>query len=78
MNFVVVAVETANPSFASICQIGLMSFRDGIPEQPRQWLVNPKDYFDPIHVDIHGIDEDCVRDARTAQVETRMKDSLIP
>lgn len=65
MNFIVVDVETANPNFASICQIGLAPFRDGIPEQPRQWLVNPQDYFDPIHVGIHGIDEDHVRDKPT-------------
>jgi DNA polymerase-3 subunit epsilon len=63
MNFVVIDVETANPNFASICQIGIAPFRDGIPERPRQWLVNPQDYFDPINVSIHGIDEDSVRDA---------------
>jgi DNA polymerase III subunit epsilon len=63
MNFVVVDVETANPNFASICQIGIAPFRDGIPQQPQQWLVNPQDYFDPIHVEIHGIDEYSVRDA---------------
>jgi DNA polymerase-3 subunit epsilon len=63
MNFVVVDVETANPNFASICQIGIAPFRDGVPEQPQQWLVNPQDYFDPIHVEIHGIDEYTVRDA---------------
>jgi DNA polymerase III subunit epsilon len=65
MNFVVVDVETANPNFASICQIGIAPFRDGVPEQPRQWLVNPQDYFDPINVSIHGIDEDTVRSAPT-------------
>jgi DNA polymerase III subunit epsilon len=65
MNFVVVDVETANPNFASICQIGIAPFRDGVPAQPRQWLVNPQDYFDPINVSIHGIDEDTVRSAPT-------------
>jgi DNA polymerase III subunit epsilon len=63
MNFVVVDVETANPNFSSICQIGIAPFRDGVPERPRQWLVNPQDYFDPINVSIHGIDDDSVRDA---------------
>jgi DNA polymerase-3 subunit epsilon len=65
MNFVVIDVETANPNFASICQIGIAPFRDGVPERPRQWLVNPRDYFDPINVSIHGIDDDTVRDAPT-------------
>jgi DNA polymerase-3 subunit epsilon len=60
MNFVVVDVETANPNLASICQIGLAHCRDGIFEQPRQWLVNPQDYFHPINVSIHGITEDSV------------------
>lgn len=63
MNFVVIDVETANPNFASICQIGLAPFRDGMPESPQKWLVNPQDYFDPINVSIHGIDEDSVRHA---------------
>lgn len=65
MNFVVVDVETANPNLASICAIGIAPFRDGIPEQPQQWLVNPQDYFDPINVSIHGIDEAAVRSAPT-------------
>ncbi len=30
MNFVVIDVETANPNFASICQIGIGEFRDGV------------------------------------------------
>jgi DNA polymerase III subunit epsilon len=63
MNFVVIDVETANPNFASICQIGIAPFRDGVLEQPQEWLVNPHDYFDPINVSIHGIDEDTVRAA---------------
>jgi DNA polymerase-3 subunit epsilon len=65
MNFIVIDVETANPNFASICQVGIAPFRDGIPEPPRQWLVNPQDYFDPINVSIHGIDERTVRGAPT-------------
>jgi DNA polymerase-3 subunit epsilon len=65
MNFVVIDVETANPNFASICQVGIAQFRDGVPDRPQQWLVNPRDYFDPINVSIHGIDEDTVRGAPT-------------
>ncbi len=63
MNFVVIDVETANPNFASICQIGIAPFRNGVLDRPQQWLVNPQDYFDPINVSIHGIDEGRVRDA---------------
>ena len=60
MDFVVIDVETANPNLASICQIGIAPFRDGVLENPRQWLVNPQDYFDSLNVSIHGIDEDKV------------------
>jgi DNA polymerase III subunit epsilon len=63
MNFVVIDFEIANPNLASICQVGIASFRDGVLEQARQWLVNPQDYFDPINVSIHGIDEHMVRNA---------------
>ena len=63
MNFVVIDVETANPSLSSICQIGIAPFRDGVLTSPREWLVNPDDYFDPINVSIHGIDERVVRNA---------------
>lgn len=65
MNFVVIDVETANANLASICQVGIAPFRDGILEQPRQWLVDPRDYFDPINVSIHGIDEAAVRSSPT-------------
>jgi DNA polymerase III subunit epsilon len=63
MNFVVVDVETANANFASICEIGIAPFRNGVLDRQQQWLVNPQDYFDPINVSIHGIDEDRVRAA---------------
>lgn len=63
MNFVVIDVETANPSLSSICQIGIAPFRDGVLTSPREWLVDPDDYFDPINVSIHGIDESVVRNA---------------
>ena len=55
--FVAIDVETANADLASICQIGTASFESG--ELVGQWtsLVNPDDYFDPLNVSIHGIDE---------------------
>jgi DNA polymerase III subunit epsilon len=61
MNFVVIDVETANPSLSSICQIEIAPFRDGVFTSPQEWLVNPDDYFDPINVSIHGIDERIMR-----------------
>jgi DNA polymerase-3 subunit epsilon len=31
MNFVALDVETANPDFASICQVGVVAFQNGNP-----------------------------------------------
>ncbi|MVW72161.1 exonuclease domain-containing protein [Bordetella sp. 15P40C-2] len=61
--FAAIDVEIANPRLASICQIGVTEFKGG--ELVDQWvtLVNPEDYFDPINVAIHGIDESMVAEA---------------
>ena len=63
MNFTSIDVETANPDLASICQIGLVTFRDGVVADAWKSLVNPEDYFDALNVSIHGIDEYAVRHA---------------
>jgi DNA polymerase III subunit epsilon len=64
-SFVVVDVETANPSLSSICQIGIACFAGGTLHHSWESLVNPEDYFDPINVSIHGIDEEQVGSAPT-------------
>lgn len=61
--FVALDIETANADLASICQVGVVCFSDGIIESSWTSLVNPEDDFDPINVSIHGIDHDSVRDA---------------
>ena len=61
MDFIAIDVETANPDLASICQIGLVTFRDGVVADSWQSFVNPEDYFDELNVSIHGIDERAVR-----------------
>ncbi|WP_151671959.1 exonuclease domain-containing protein [Nitrincola schmidtii] len=63
MEFVTIDVETANPDMASICQIGIACFKDGLLTQERSILVNPNNYFDPINVSIHGIKESSVSSA---------------
>src|SRR6266498_2996827 len=63
--FVAVDVETANPDFASICQIGLVKFADGAIVEEWQSLVNPEDDFDSLNVSIHGITEASVAAAPT-------------
>ncbi|MBI3775177.1 MAG: transposase [Gammaproteobacteria bacterium] len=63
MSFVVIDVETANPDFASICQVGLAEFRDGKFFGSWETLVNPEDYFDEMNIAVHGIEEHMVRQA---------------
>jgi DNA polymerase-3 subunit epsilon len=55
MEFVAVDVETANHSPASICQIGIACFRDGVLAEVWGELVNPEDYFLPFNTRLHGI-----------------------
>lgn len=63
MDFTVIDVETANPNLASICQIGIVVFKDGKIHKTWESLVNPNDYFHPMNVSVHGIDEDAVAEA---------------
>lgn len=65
MRFVAIDVETSNPDMASICSIGAATFEDGTLSSEWYSLVNPDDYFDPMNVSIHGIDESDVAGAPT-------------
>ncbi len=65
MEFAAIDVETANADMASVCQIGIALFRErGLADE---WVshVDPEDYFDPVNVSIHGIDEATVKGAPT-------------
>jgi DNA polymerase-3 subunit epsilon len=82
MDFVVIDVETANADLSSICQIGIASFRDGALADSWVSLVNPEDYFSPINVSIHGIDEYRVKDSPTwvevfPQVVPRLQQMIV-
>ncbi len=63
MDFVAIDVETANADMASICQVGVASFKGGRLCQEWKTYVDPEDYFDAINVSIHGIDEKTVAGA---------------
>jgi DNA polymerase-3 subunit epsilon len=63
MDFVALDVETANPNLASICQIGVVAFSNGVVVDKWQSLVNPEDYFDGVNVYVHGITEEKVKNA---------------
>jgi DNA polymerase-3 subunit epsilon len=63
MEFVAIDFETANSDMASVCQVGIAEFQEGCITKEWKSYINPEDYFDPINVSIHGIDEKIVRDA---------------
>lgn len=64
-DFVALDVETANPDFASICQIGIAYFAEGRFLDKWESLVNPEDDFDPFNVRLHGINAAMVAGAPT-------------
>lgn len=68
VDFVAIDVETANPDLASICQVGVVTFKDSKPSHTFQALVNPEDEFSPVNVSIHGIDESSVSGCGTFPV----------
>lgn len=61
--FLVIDFETANSDLSSICQIGLVHFKNG--EITKRWdsLIDPEDYFDGMNICIHGITEEDVQGA---------------
>jgi DNA polymerase-3 subunit epsilon len=60
LNFVALDVETANADMASICQIGIAKYIDGVLVEEWSSLIDPEDYFDFVNVSIHGINEEDV------------------
>lgn len=67
MDFVAIDVETANADMASICQIGLAKYENGVLSREWKSYVDPEDYFDDINISIHGIDESIVKGAPKLQ-----------
>src|SRR3989304_523386 len=60
MDFIALDVETANPDLASICQVGIIAYANGQVVHEWQSFIDPEDYFDPLNISIHGIDENKV------------------
>jgi DNA polymerase III subunit epsilon len=65
MDFVAIDVETANANMASICQIGIANFKNGVLAAAWKSYVDPEDYFDSMNVSIHGIDKNVVAGSPT-------------
>jgi len=66
LDFTAIDFETANPSRASACAVGLAKVREGAVIDTATWLIAPPeglDDFAPRHVAIHGITPESVRDA---------------
>ncbi|WP_197493345.1 exonuclease domain-containing protein [Woeseia oceani] len=63
MDFISIDVETANPNMASICQIGVVRYSDGVLREEWESFVDPNDYFDGMNIAIHGITEEEVAGA---------------
>lgn len=64
-DFVAFDVETANQSWGSICQMGLVRVIDGEIVERASWLCRPPegiDEFDEFNVNVHGITADTVAD----------------
>ncbi|WP_235512605.1 exonuclease domain-containing protein [Sphingomonas sp. Leaf17] len=55
-DFVVIDVETACSRVSSICQVGIVGFRDGQEVFAYESLVDPLDTFNPFNTRIHGIE----------------------
>lgn len=77
MDFVSIDVETANADMASICQIGVAKYSNGILAEEWSSLVDPEDYFDFINIDIHGITEEDVEGKPTFPEIFNQLDSLL-
>lgn len=60
VDFVVVDVETACSRVSSICQIGIVGFRNGAEIFAYETLLDPCDDFSPFNTGIHGINCDHV------------------
>lgn len=60
-SFVAIDVETANPDYSSICQIGAVRVADGAVVDRWASLVDPEAEFDSWYVAIHGITPERVR-----------------
>lgn len=68
LDFTAIDFETANPSNASACAVGLVRVRDGVVVDQTGWLIRPPaghDVFFDLNTRIHGITADDVVDAAT-------------
>lgn len=62
MNFIAIDFETANSNRNSPCEIGVVKVENFKITDKKSFLIRPKEnYFDWMNTEIHGIDEDTVK-----------------
>lgn len=77
LDFVVIDVETACHRVSSICQIGIVGFRNGREVLTYETLVNPLDVFSAFNTQLHGIGARHVRSQPTfADLYTTLRGHL--
>ncbi|WP_341207224.1 3'-5' exonuclease [uncultured Sphingomonas sp.] len=64
-DFVVIDVETACSRVSSICQVGIVGFKEGVEIFEYETLVDPLDDFSPFNTRVHGLTCDHVFGAPT-------------
>lgn len=60
MHFVAIDVETANYSINSICQIGIVEYRQGKISTLWSSLIDPLSHFNQFNTNIHGITKEMI------------------
>lgn len=63
MRFVAIDVETANPRYHSICQIGIVLFEDGREVDAEKVMIDPREDFGVWQTRTHGLCRDDVTGA---------------
>ncbi|SHG19255.1 DNA polymerase-3 subunit epsilon [Ornithinibacillus halophilus] len=67
MRFISIDFETANEKRFSPCAVGIVVAENNKIIDEYYSLINPKTYFNPMNIRVHGIREDDVRDAPNFQ-----------
>ncbi len=74
LTFNAIDVETANADPASVCQIGIVSIRDGVVKRQLSVLVDPEAEFNDFNVRLHRIDHHAVRGSEALpNLEARLR-----
>lgn len=66
MDFIAIDFETANKSYNSACSLGMVFVEDNQIRDEKYFLIKPPSlYFNPRHIEVHGIRPEDVENERT-------------